>query len=219
MDRALDGLVLVSLCGLYLFTAQSGNAFTTYLIPIWLILGWSGFGSGRRDLFDDRLYVAVCALLVYLGASAWWSPAVTPTDAGKAMSRVLLIVAYVSATVLSIRRDPRFVFASVLGVALAASVSTVIAAGLDHTDRGRLVAWGDLDRAVMAGLAWGAASILALWLMARDAAGASWPSLAVRRVIGATAASLAFAAMLASGSRTAWLGYGVAMATLSVLVS
>jgi O-antigen ligase len=205
-DRVLGALVLVSIAGLFLFTAQSGNAFTTYLIPIVLIAGWTRFDADLRAIARDPVFRSLAALLLFVGASALWSAGAGWLDVLKAQSRVLFVIAYVAATALLARRHRAFSCWTVSSIALAASVSAVVAAASGHVELGRLIGWGDLDRAVMAGLAWGAASLLAI-ASTSQVAPPIGPTLSLRRAFGAVAALLTFAAMIASGSRSAWIAW------------
>jgi hypothetical protein len=215
-DRVLGALVLVSIAGLFLFTAQSGNAFTTYLIPIVLIAAWSRFDADLRAIARDPLFRSFAALMLFFGASAVWSAGVGWLDVVKAESRVLFVIAYVAATALLARRYPALPCWTALSIALAASASAVVAAAIGHVELGRLIGWGDLDRAVMAGLAWGAASLLAVASTSQTAPPIG-PTVSLRRAFGAIGALLTFAAMIASGSRSAWIAWLAGAAMWSAL--
>ena len=217
-DRVLAGFVLVSIAGLFLFTAQSGNAFTTYLMTIALIVGWRRVGGDLRALGRDPVFLSFFVLLVFLGASATWSPGAGSLDVLKAESRVLFVIAYVVATASLVHRYPEFPFWTAVAIAAAATLAALIAAASGHVDRGRLIGWGDLDRPVMAGLAWGAASLLALCLTSRSVPSQRLTD-SLRRGFGVAAALVTFAAMLWSGSRSAWIGWVSGGALLSVLTT
>jgi len=205
-EPVLAGLVLVSLWGLFLFTAQSGNAFTTYLIPLVLL----GSRTWRRELallLHDPLYVGILVLLGYLGTSAAWSASATPNDVAKALSRIVFIVGYVSALVLLERRYHEHLRVTLLGVVAAAAASAVLAAAFGLVEEGRLIGYGDLDRAVVAGLCWGAACALALAV--------SIASTGAARAVAIVCAVATFAAMIASDSRTAWLAFAASLVVLA----
>jgi O-antigen ligase len=152
------------------------------------------------------------ALLVYFSSSVWWSAEYSARGAFSVYSRCLLILTFVVALSVSLRRFPdgmQWLARSLAVGAGVAAIAALVDLSLYPTWDGRLAGVGQLRNSVIAGLAFDAGLIFALSVLL--AGGLAW------RVIGAVCVLSTGAAIYATGSRGAYLGGAMGAWTLAAL--
>ncbi len=206
-DRVVASLTGLSLLCVFLVPSQSGASFPTYLLTLVVLIG--GWGRWREFVEARILSMLVCALLVYFSSSVWWSEDYSLRGAFSVYSRCLLILAFLVALSTSVHRVPESTQWMQRSLAIgggAAAAAALVNWYLNPTWDGRLVGLGQLRNSVVAGLAFDASLIFALSTVL--AGGTGW------RLIGGVCGALAGLAVLATGSRNAYLSGAIGVCTL-----
>ena len=157
---ATSGLVVVIFLSVLLLGSQSGASFATYLLGLTMLF----YAREWRDVFSCKLAWATAALLSYLSLTSFWSVGFTWSEFFSQMVRAILVFSFVVAVAESqVRGVLKALLYDVL-VVVAAVVALLCIANyyLNPPVGGRLIGFGQLDTAVIAGLVFSFAFLVAL---------------------------------------------------------
>jgi exopolysaccharide production protein ExoQ len=209
-DR-LAWLLAVILGGVYLlpmaFDALLGIALLVLLITR------SELHAPVRRVFSDPLYLCVLALLLYLGASVFWSADITPKSAAQLWLRMLFVMVFVVGLAVSQHQTPLTLLRACRAVAIGALLCALVSIFMFYLyppERGRLEGLFRFDNPGRIGRMFAVALLFDITLMQLDRGRWRW--------LGAASFIVCSVAVVLSGTRSAWLAAAFGVVCL-VLIS
>jgi O-antigen ligase len=207
VEHTVAVLTGFSLLAVFILPSQSAASFSTYALAVIVLLA----GSSRWQMFIESRVLAglLLALLAYFSASVWWSAELSLRGAFSIYTRCVLILTFVVALSVALRRIPHFAQWLARAMTLSAGIAALgalIDFHLHPTFDDRLRGLGQLGNSVVASFAFVAALLVAADVVIEDS---------VRWRIGAIVCVVLIASTIfAAGSRA---GYLAALVGLVVL--
>ena len=155
-----SALIVLVFLSVLLLSSQSAASFATYLLGIAMLVCW-------REWLDVRhcaLIWPTLGLLIYLPISSFWSDGFSWSEFASQLARGLLIFLFVVAFAECQLRGllQRWLFTALVFTASVVSVACIAVFIWQPPVDGRLLGFGQLDAAVIAGIVFGFALIVAL---------------------------------------------------------
>ncbi len=192
----MSGLIVLCFLSVLLLRSQSAASYPTYALSLFMLATFPKW----RDVFRLHLIRLICALLVWLCLSTWWSDPFEWRAAISVWSRALLVFFFVVAMAECQLRGQLQRWMGVALTLVGAGVVLVALVNFYVTDPpdGRLNGLGQLDTHVVAALVYG---VILLFVL-RTAA--MFESRSIKAAALLVALIIAYAVFL-SDSRNAWV--------------
>ena len=192
----MSGLIVLCFLSVLLLRSQSAASYPTYALSLFMLATFPKW----RDVFRLHLIRLICALLVWLCLSTWWSDPFEWRAAISVWSRALLVFFFVVAMAECQLRGQLQRWMGVALTLVGAGVVLVALVNYYVTDPpdGRLNGLGQLDTHVVAALVYG---VILLFVL-RTAA--MFESRSIKAAALLVALIIAYAVFL-SDSRNAWV--------------
>lgn len=210
VNDKLAWLLAVILGGVYLlpmaFDALLGIALLALLITR------SELHAPVRRVFSDPLYLCAVALLLYLGASVFWSADITPKSVAQLWLRMLFVMVFVVGLAVSQHQTPVTLLLACRAVAVGALLCALVSIVLFYLyppERGRLEGLFRFDNPGRIGRMFAVALLFDITLMQLDRGRWRW--------LGAASFIVCSVAILLSGTRSAWLAAVFGVVCLALL--
>jgi O-antigen ligase len=164
----IGALVVLSLASIFVFTAQAGSSFFSYLLTIAILVTVPRWAPGAANGLP--VLALSVALLVYLPASAWWSQDFDPRRTFSHIAASALTLIFVLGVVHAVQQLPRFETWLARAMVVCGAVAAGAAIGmflLEPPLDERLLGLGQISNSVVAAQVYGVALLFGLrtWLI------------------------------------------------------